>query len=94
MKKVKILMCGSKLNVKGGMVSVIKNYLSYNEWENIEIKYVPTHIEGKKVVVALFFAISFVKVIFTAIFGHYDLIYLHTAERGSFYRKSILVRFF
>ena len=29
---INVLMCGSVLSVKGGMVSVVKNYLNYKDW--------------------------------------------------------------
>ena len=34
--KEKVLMCCSELSVKGGMVSVVKNYLNYPDWDNYE----------------------------------------------------------
>lgn len=88
----KVLMCGSELSVKGGMVSVIKNYLNYDKWNDISITFIPTHTEKNKFVVALYFFAAYFKVIMTAVFGRYDVLYLHTAERGSFYRKAILLR--
>ena len=91
-KEVKILMCGSKLNVKGGIVSVIKNYLGYQGWGEYTIKYIPTHTEKSKPIIALFFAFAYFRVVLTALFGNYDVIYLHTAERGSFYRKAMILR--
>lgn len=91
-KEIKILMCGSKLDVRGGMVSVTKNYLGYNDWDDFKIRYMPTHTEKNKLIVALYFAAAYFKVIFTAVSGHYDILYLHTAERGSFFRKAMLVR--
>ncbi len=90
--KVKVLMCGSELGVRGGMVSVTKNYLGYKDWEEFDIHYIPTHTEKNKLIVALYFAVAYFRVFFTAVFGHYDILYLHTAERGSFYRKAMLVR--
>ena len=30
---INVLMCGSVLSVKGGMVSVVKNYLNSKDWE-------------------------------------------------------------
>lgn len=92
MKKIKVLMCGSELSVKGGMVSVIKNYLGYQSWDEFEIKYIPTHTEKNKLIVALYFVLAYIRVIVTALAGKYDIIYLHTAERGSFYRKAIIAR--
>lgn len=85
-------MCCSELSVKGGMVSVVKNYLGYENWEEFEIVYVPTHTEKNKIIVALYFFIAFFKVLFLGLFGNISIAHLHTAERGSFYRKAILVR--
>jgi Glycosyltransferase len=92
MNKIKILMCGPKLNVKGGMVSVIKNYLSHPNWGEFEIEFIPTYTEKNKVIIAVYFVVAYIKVVLSAIFGHYDILYVHAAERGSFYRKSLLVR--
>ena len=91
-KKNRVLMCCSELSVKGGMVSVVKNYLGYKNWDNYEIIYVPTHTEKNKLVVAIFFACAYIKILFLAIFGKISIAHLHTAERGSFFRKAILVR--
>lgn len=44
---INVLMCGSVLSVKGGMVSVVKNYLNYKDWEDVDIRYIPTHINAK-----------------------------------------------
>lgn len=45
---INVLMCGSVLSVKGGMVSVVKNYLNYKDWEDVDIRYIPTHINANK----------------------------------------------
>ena len=37
-------MCGSALSVKGGMVSVVKNYLNYKNWGDIKVDYIPTPV--------------------------------------------------
>ena len=89
-EKIKILMCGSDLSVKGGIVSVVKNHLSYKQWSPYEITYIPTHIDQSRFKVAAFFAISWVKTVVKAFTGRYKILYLHTAERGSFFRKAIL----
>ena len=88
--KTRILMCGSDLSVKGGIVSVVKNQLSYEKWSPYEIKYIPTHIDQSRFKVATFFALRWFKVIGNALTGRYKILYLHTAERGSFFRKAIL----
>lgn len=90
--KVHVLMCGSKLNVKGGMVTVTNNYLTFNQWEKYQISYIPTHVERNKVIVSLYFLGSLIRIVPILVFQDIDIIHMHTAERGSFYRKSILAR--
>lgn len=85
-------MCGSALSVKGGMVSVVKNYLNYKAWGNIKIDYVPTHIEKNKYLLILYFGVKSLYIVFNAMMGKYKIAHLHTAERGSFYRKAFLVK--
>ncbi len=89
-----ILMCCSTLSTKGGMVSVVKNYLNYKNWGDYHIKFIPTHLDSNKWIVMAFFAIQFVKIWLTVKTGHYEIAHLHTAERGSFWRKSFLLDFF
>lgn len=85
-------MCGSSLSVKGGMVSVIKNYLDYEKWDGIKITYIPTHVEKSKYLLIPFFCIACCRILFLLAFHKVDIMHLHTAERGSFYRKAFLVQ--
>lgn len=87
-------MCCSSLDTKGGMVSVTKNYLGYKGWGEYDIKFIPTHFDTNKYVVMLYFGIQFVKIAFTVWWGNYRIAHLHTAERGSFWRKAFLMKFF
>lgn len=91
-KKINILMCCSELSVKGGMVSVVKNYLRYKDWDKYHIIYIPTHTESNKIIVLLYFIFSYIKILLLLFNKNIRLAHLHTAERGSFYRKAILVR--
>ena len=59
---INVLMCGSVLSVKGGMVSVVKNYLNYKDWEDVDIRYIPTHINANKYVLVLYFMWAYIKV--------------------------------
>lgn len=90
--KKNVLMCGSELTVKGGMVSVIKNYLGYDKWEDYNIIYVPTHTERHKLIVAVYFLFAYIRIVFMGLRGKISVAYLHTAEKGSFYRKAMIVR--
>lgn len=92
MAKTKVLMCGSNLSVKGGMVSVIKNYLEYTEWDDYEIIFVPTHIEAGNLQKCLYFLYAYCKAVILMLLNKCDIVYLHTAERGSFFRKALLGR--
>ena len=92
MEKKNVLMCCSHLSVKGGMVSVLKNYLNYNNWEEFNLIYIPTHIEKNKILVAIFFLFSYIRILILVLTKKVDIAHLHVAERGSFYRKAIIAR--
>lgn len=82
----------STLNTKGGMVSVAKNYLSYQNWGDFEITFIPTHYDTNKYMVMLYFGIRYIQSLFLVLFGNYKIAHLHTAERGSFWRKRFLMK--
>lgn len=88
----RVLMCGSTLTTKGGMVSVVKNYLDYTDWGDYPITYIPTHFDGNKFLAACFFGLQYVHIFFLLLFRKYYIAHLHTAERGSFWRKALLLR--
>lgn len=90
MEVIRVLMCGSDLSVKGGMSTVIKNYLSYTKWKSIMITYIPLHVEGRKISKIFFFLNGLIKILFLCVVKKIDVVHLHTAERGSFYRKAII----
>lgn len=85
-------MFGSTLSTKGGMVSVVKNYLSYKDWGRYKITYIPTHFDENKLLMMLHFMVRYVQIVILALFGNYKIAHFHTAERGSFWRKALLVK--
>lgn len=89
---IKVLMHCSTLNTKGGMVSVTKNYLGYQNWGNYEIKFIPTHYDTNRYMLMLYFGIRYIQILFTILTGNYKIAHLHTAERGSFWRKRFLMK--
>ena len=90
---VRVLMCCSDLGrVKGGMVTVVKNLLSFQGWENCKITYIPTHIEQSKPVKAAYFGVAYLKIFCKLLFGKVDLVHLHVSERGSVYRKAAILK--
>jgi len=86
----RILMCGSTLDTKGGMVTVIENYLEYGDWGEYRITYIPTHFDANRYVLIGYFCIRYVQIVFWALFGRCRLAHLHTSCRGSFWRKALL----
>ena len=92
-KRIRVLMCGSDIRtVKGGMVTVEKNYLEYPGWKKAEITFIPTHTEGNPLQKCLCFAGGWRKVLGCLIRKRADILHLHMAERGSFYRKAWLLK--
>ena len=92
-KRIRVLMCGSDIRtVKGGMVTVEKNYLEYPGWKKAEITFIPTHTEGNPLKKCLCFAGGWRKVLGCLIRRRANILHLHMAERGSFYRKAWLLK--
>ena len=92
-KKIRVLMCGSDIRtVKGGMVTVEKNYLGYSGWKKAEITFIPTHTEGNPLKKCVCYAGGWLHVLFCLIGKRADILHLHMAERGSFYRKAWLLK--
>lgn len=90
---IRVFMCGSDIHsVKGGIVSVVRNYLQYSGWEKAEITYFATHTEGSGARKLLCFLKGGLSFAFRLMQGRCDLVHLHVSERGSFYRKALLVR--
>ncbi len=88
-KKSVILQIGPSLNDKGGMVTVMEQIISSELKNKYNIIHVPTYIVGDKYKL-------FIKAIFKFIFYklkyNVELVHIHTASNGSFFRKSIFVR--
>ena len=86
-----ILMCCSDLSYKGGMVTVVNNYLNVAQWpDDVRFYFVPTHCQAGKVGLLWQYAKGLAHV--ARLIRHIDLAHLHVAERGSFVRKGILVK--
>lgn len=92
-RKIRVLMCCSDLeSVKGGMVTVVRNYLDYQGFKKSRITFVATHVSGNRLIKSAYFVAAFIKILFMLLLKRVDLVHLHMAERGSFYRKAYIVR--
>ena len=86
MNKIKVLMLGSEVTVKGGMTSVVLSFLN-NKFENAEIKFFPTHYNCNNMKKIFKYTIRIFPL--TNEIKKSDIIHMHMSERGSFIRKYI-----
>lgn len=89
--KMKVLIIGSDLSVKGGITSVINRFLQY-KWSNVEIDLLPTYIEGNCINKILFFYKSLIIYIYRLIKSDFNIAHIHMSYKGSFFRKYLIVK--
>ena len=87
-KKKVILQVGPSLKDKGGMVTVMASIMSSPLAKKYNIIHIPTYVYGRKF---LLFFISIFKIIFYKLIYRVELVHIHMASYGSFYRKSIII---
>lgn len=89
MNNINVLMVGSETKIKGGMTTVVNNYLN-NKFKYTTIKYIPTHYEGN----TLRNVLKFIKKIpeLKLNIKNADIIHMHMSERGSCIRKYIVYK--
>lgn len=90
-KKVSVLTIGSSNSVKGGITTVIEQFLNYS-WDSIDMSFLPTYIEGGKIKQMFFFCVAIWKYLFVLLFDRPDIVHVHMSYKGSFIRKFIMVK--
>ncbi len=88
-KPYQILLVGPSLAQKGGMASVQKLIVG-SQLASIDIQHVSTHDEGSVMHRLRVFAAS-VGLLTKRLIGGADLVHLHVAEKGSVFRKILLL---
>lgn len=86
-----VLMIGTSLATKGGVSSVVQSYKSAGFFEQQNIEYIASHIDGsfpEKLAVALKAYAKFIKLVFLR---NISLVHIHGASRASFYRKAVFI---
>ena len=91
MRKPKILVVGSSIKDKGGIVTVIKNIEESSINDDFTIKRIETYITESVLQRLSIFLVALVRLLGALIFFKPDLIHIHMAEKGSFYRKAIIL---
>lgn len=88
---MKVLMVGPDSSSKGGISTVISNFKKYYNNPEIEISYFSTWKEGSIVYRVIYSIIMIFRFLLMLLFKKPDLIHIHLAQNGSFYRKSIII---
>lgn len=87
-RKSVILQIGPSLEDKGGMVTVMEQIVSSKLKEKYNIIHIPTYIVGDKFVL---FTKAICRFLLYKVKYNVELIHIHTASNGSFFRKSVFV---
>lgn len=87
-RKIKVLHVGPSLKEQGGVVTVINSILNLDMKENVEFNTLSTFTNNKKMKAFIKSILKYLKI---CIFNKPDIIHIHMASGGSFYRKSIFV---
>lgn len=88
---MKVLMVGVDKKRIGGMWTVAETYLTDPVFrEKVELTYIPTNTYGPAWKKLLFMLAAYLKII-RQLAGGVDLVHIHMAEKGSTYRKGLVV---
>lgn len=89
---MKVLMVGVDKSTKGGMWTVVENYLEDRKFcEEMNLKYIPTSTSGNIIKRIIFNAIAIIRIFFYSLFNSYDILHVHMSEKGSVFRKGIII---
>lgn len=86
---MKILVIFPGFHVRGGMKTVVKSFLEKQAENKVEAMYVETYSYKTVLHVLFVFYIAILKALIILLFKKCDLMHIHSASKGSFYRKSL-----
>lgn len=87
-----VLMVGVDKNRVGGMWTVAETYINDRDYNTaVNMKYIATSTCGSKIKRTAIMLIGYIKIVMTLMFGKIDIIHIHMAERGSTFRKGVVV---
>lgn len=87
----KVIIIGSHLQDKGGIVSVLKNLFTSSLVEKHDLKMIPSYINESKAVRVKMFLRAFTLLIKEVKHDRPDIVHLHASVAGSFYRKALFI---
>lgn len=86
-----LVMVGTSFTTKGGVASVINAYRHAGLFDRWNIRYVPSHVDGRwlaKLTVAM---VAFSRFLALLLTGRIELLHVHSASNASFWRKTSFV---
>ena len=87
-----VLMVGPSRRANGGMTTVVNNYFETDLKNKVNLKYIDTTIDGNLLLILGYNFIAYIKILYSLLYKKVDIVHIHMASRGSFYRKSIIVK--
>lgn len=91
--KLRVLMLGPGLRVRGGVATVERHIMRCLPSEETLVKHISTYEDGGIAAKVFAFARSFLLCAYELLANHYTLIHIHFSQRGSILRKSLLLHF-
>ncbi|MBC1457172.1 glycosyltransferase family 4 protein [Listeria newyorkensis] len=88
---MRILMIGPDAKAKGGMATVIANFKQHFNSENHDIRYLTTWKEGSLWTRMKATAMSILQIRLQIRRENIDIVHVHMAQDGSFFRKALLI---
>ncbi len=85
-KKVNVLLIGPNFNCKGGIATVLRNYLGYLDQNNINFGFLSVRGDGIKINKFFQSFYAFFKLILMLIMDKWDIVHMHPSENIGFYR--------
>lgn len=92
-QRIRLLMVGVGPKCIGGMWSVAKSYMDSPKLNEVaDITYIPTATMGSIVWRLAYMGIGYLRILWQLLFHRPELVHIHMAEKGSVYRKGIVVK--
>ncbi len=88
----RVVMIGPARNVRGGVSAVVNALLEAMPPDAPSIAYVPTHVDGPKLLKLCAAITGAVGVLWAVTFGRRRIVHIHMASHASFSRKSLIAR--
>lgn len=90
---MRVLMVGVHKSTKGGMWTVVDNYLKDDKFcKKYQLKYIATAKSGSALKRLTYSIWGIIKVLFFTLFNDYDILHVHMSERMSVFRKGVVMK--